>query len=167
MMLKTQTIRNEPMKKVIRTFLGTVALLTATQTLSSDYYAEILDVSAKKALFGSSFSLYATVKSSDVDCDHYVNWWEAVSEDGKLLFRRTLGHPHSREQPFNRGGSTSSIKEDTVFYVRAHIHPYGYSNQGMKGSAKSGFEPVTIPDGFAAELASTGERAGGCDASKD
>ena len=133
----------------------------------TDHYAEIVKFNASKASFGSSFSLDATVKSSDKNCGHYVNWWEAVSEDGKLLYRRTLGHPHSNEQPFNRGGSTGSIKEDTVFYVRAHIHPYGYSNKGMKGSVESGFKPVVIPNGFAAGLASSGKIPSSCDGTKD
>lgn len=155
------------MKNEFKALIIGFGLFSCTPAISADYYAEIKKVSASKSFLGSSFSLYATIKSSDKDCDHYVNWREAVSEDGILLYRRTLGHPHSNEQPFNRGGSTGSIKEDTVFYVRAHIHPYGYSNKGMKGSAKSGFKPVTIPDGFAANLASSGEIPNSCDASKD
>ena len=135
--------------------------------IADEHFAEITKVKAKKAFFGSSYSIYATVKSSDKDCNHYVNWWEAVSEDGKLLYRFVLAHPHSREQPFNRGGSTKSINDDTVFYVRAHMHPFGYSNKGMKGSVKTGFEPVEIPEGFAANLANEGELSSYCDASKD
>ena len=135
--------------------------------VADGYFAEITKVKASKSFFGSSYSIYATVKSSDKDCNHYVNWWEAVSEDGELLCRFVLSHPHSREQPFNRGGSTKSINDDTVFYVRAHMHPFGYSNKGMKGSVKTEFEPVEIPEGFAANLANEGELSSYCDASKD
>ena len=102
------------MKKLLVVSMGLVLLNGCGSTPAvkksknmTGYYAEIVKVNASKASFGSSFSLDATVKSSDKNCDHYVNWWEAVSEDGKLLYRRTLGHPHSNEQPFNRGGSTA------------------------------------------------------------
>jgi len=144
--------------------MGMAALSSA---FAQEPYAEISDVSASKAFLGSSYSIYATVKSSDKDCDHYVNWWEAVSEDGTLLYRRTLGHPHSNEQPFNRVGSTRAIDGDTVLYVRAHLHPFGYSPNGMKGSANSGFKATIIPEGFAAELANSGEIPTDCDSSKD
>ena len=143
-----------------------VTMMSGT-AFADEHFAEITKVKAKNAFFGSSYSIYATVKSSDKDCNHYVNWWEAVSEDGNLLYRFVLAHPHSREQPFNRGGSTKSINDDTVFYVRAHMHPFGYSNKGMKGSVKAGFEPVEIPEGFAANLANEGELSSYCDASKD
>ena len=143
-----------------------VTMMSGT-AFADEHFAEIPKVKAKKSFFGSSYSIYATIKSSDKDCNHYVNWWEAVSEDGKLLYRFVLSHPHSREQPFNRGGSTKSINDDTVFYVRAHMHPFGYSNKGMKGSVKAGFEPVEISEGFAANLANEGELSAYCDASKD
>ncbi len=136
-------------------------------SFANEYYAEITRVNMSKALFGSSYSINATIKSSDKNCDHYVNWWEAVSEDGKLLFRRVLGHPHSKEQPFTRGGHAKSIKKDTVFFVRAHMHPFGYSNKGMKGSVKTGFESIEIPNGFATNLAGEGEMPTGCDGFRD
>jgi len=155
---------NKTMKNIIYI---TGLLIVSAPSFASGGYAEIVEFDASKAFFGSSYSLYATIKSSDKDCNHYVDWWEAVSEDGKLLYRRTLGHPHSTEQPFNRGGSSSNINEDTVFYIRAHIHPDGYSNKGMKGSVKTSFVATDIPEGFASELAKTGEMPGGCDASRD
>lgn len=153
----------------VRKTVSMIGLMVCTASASAAQrgFAEITDVSASKALFGSSYALYATIRSSDEDCSHYVNWWEAVSEDGQLLYRRVLGHPHANEQPFRRGGSTSAIKEDTVFFVRAHMHPSGYSHQGMKGSAAAGFTTVEIPAGFAEDLATQGERPTHCDASAD
>jgi len=154
-------------KYSVKTLLITFFLMAPGLTFAGEHYAEITKVRATKALFGSSYSISATIKSSDKDCDHYVNWWEAVSEDGKLLFRFVLAHPHSREQPFSRAVSTKLTSKDTVFYVRAHIHPFGYSNKGMKGSVKTGFEPIDIPNGFAANLASEGELPSGCDGFRD
>ncbi|TNF97669.1 MAG: hypothetical protein EP297_10150 [Gammaproteobacteria bacterium] len=140
-------------------------LLTHSTACSSQGYAEIIKFNASKASFGSGYSLYATIKSSDKDCNHYVNWWEAISEDGELLYRRILWHPHSNEQPFQRGGSTDKINENTVFYVRAHMYPSGYSSKGMKGSVKTGFKPVEIPENFAADLSNTGKNPGSCNTS--
>jgi hypothetical protein len=157
-----------PLKmSLVLSAVSLVVTMMSGLAFADEHFAEITKVKAKKSFFGSSYSIYATVKSSDKDCNHYVNWWEAVSEDGKLLYRFVLSHPHSREQPFNRGGSTKSINDDTVFYVRAHMHPFGYSNKGMKGSVQAGFEPVEIPDGFAANLANEGELSTYCDGSKD
>lgn len=137
------------------------------QAAAENYYAEITKVSAIKSPLGSGYSINVAIKSSDKNCSHYVNWWEAVSENGKLLYRRILSHPHSREQPFSRGGVTNSITDETTFYIRAHIHPFGYSNRGMKGSIKTGFSAVNITNGFAKHLANEGENPSHCDESLD
>ena len=154
-----------------RTFLCTIICIAGVSmpalSLGEQYFAEITDIRAGKSRSGAGFSLFATIKSSDINCDHYVNWWEAVSEDGELLYRRVLGHPHSKEQPFSRGSSTDSISEETVFYARAHMHPFGYSQNGMKGSIKNGFTAVTIPDDFASHLADEGEMPSRCNPAMD
>lgn len=152
---------------VIKTFVYILVFAMPNYATAENYYADITKVSAIKSPLGSGYSLQVTIKSSDKNCDHYVNWWEAVSENGELLYRRILGHPHSREQPFSRGGVTKSINDETVFYVRAHIHPFGYSNMGMKGSVKNGFSAVDITNGFAKHLANEGEIPSHCDASID
>ncbi len=155
------------MNKKINTIVLLFVVLTESMPLfAATGYAEIIEFKAKE-FFGSGYSLYATIKSSDKDCGHYVDWWEAVSEDGKLLYRRTLAHPHSSEQPFSRGGSARNINKDIVFYVRAHLYPDGYSNKGMKGSIKTGFTSVIIPDGFAADLAKSGNKSSRCNPNLD
>ncbi|NOQ76263.1 MAG: hypothetical protein GQ475_00445 [Methylococcaceae bacterium] len=155
------------MKNKLRALIFGIGIFLCTAAISADHYAEVISINTSQSVFDSSLLIYATIKSSDKDCEHYVNWWEAVSEDGQLLYRRILRHPHSNEQPFNRGGSTDTIKKETIFYVRAHIHPYGYSNKGMKGSVKSGFKPVIIPEGFAAALASSTDIPGPCHSNKN
>ena len=154
------------MKKfVITAFLSIVACTLSNHLAAENYYAEIIKVSAGKSPLGSGYTISMTVKSSDKNCSHYVNWLEAVSEDGELLYRRILGHPHSKEQPFSRGGITELINDETVFYARAHIHPYGYSNKGMKGSIKTGFSAVEIPIGFfAKQLENKSESSSHCNA---
>ena len=153
------------MKKfVITALLAILGFTASNHVVAENYYAEIIHVSAGKSPLGSGYTISMTVKSSDKNCNHYVNWLEAVSEDGELLYRRILHHPHSKEQPFIRGGVTKLINEATVFYVRAHIHPFGYSNKGMKGSIKTGFSAIDIPAGFAKQLANNGENSSDCNA---
>jgi hypothetical protein len=41
-----------------------------------------------------------TLSSPDTGCARYADWWEVVSEDGRLLYRRVLAHsPTSRSKP--------------------------------------------------------------------
>ena len=134
---------------------------------AKNYYAAIANVSASKSPLGAGYSLLVTIKSSDENCNHYVNWWEAVSEDGELLYRRIFGHPHSKEQPFSRGRFVESIGYETIFYIRAHMHPTGYSNMGMKGSIKTGFREEELPSRFAKHLANEGRMPANCNASLD
>ncbi len=157
------------MKKKLKFTLFNLGLVLACPAISADHFAKIIAVNAYKAPYGSHYIFNATIKSSDRDCQHYVNWWEAVSEKGELLYRRILVHPHSKEQPFNRGGSgvLQSIDKKAFFYVRAHMHPFGYSRNGMKGSLKTGFEPVIIPNGFANNLEEQGQLPSYCDPSLD
>jgi len=93
------------------------------------------------------------VLSPDTGCDQYADWWEVVSEEGALIYRRVLLHSHVDEQPFERAGSPVPVAADAVVYVRAHLHPGGYGGQAFQGSAQDGFAPVELPADFAAELA--------------
>ena len=96
---------------------------------------------------------FRTVISADTGCDQYADWWEVVSEEGELLYRRVLLHSHVGEQPFERAGSPVPVEADMVVYVRAHMNPGGYGGAAFKGSAQAGFEPVDLPADFAAGLA--------------
>jgi hypothetical protein len=102
------------------------------------------------------------VLSPDTGCDQYADWWEVVSEEGDLIYRRVLLHSHVDEQPFERAGSPVPVEAHTVVYVRAHLHPGGYGGAAFKGSAQAGFEPVELPAGFAAELAREEPLPQGC-----
>ena len=76
-----------------------------------------------------------------------------MSEDGKLLYRRVLLHDHADEQPFTRDGGPVPVDASRTVVVRAHVHPTGYSGKAMRGSVDGGFKSVTLPPGYAAELA--------------
>jgi hypothetical protein len=103
-----------------------------------------------------------SVESADIDCNQYADWWEVLSEDGALLYRRILQHCHTDENgssdpdapgnTFTRDGGPVAIAEDAVVIVRAHMSNAGYNGTVMRGSVASGFAlaPDIGPD-FAAE----------------
>ncbi|HHC80019.1 MAG TPA: hypothetical protein ENK46_09070 [Flavobacteriia bacterium] len=94
------------------------------------------------------------IQSPDKGCNQYANWWEVVTEDGHLIFRRILGHSHVNEQPFVRSGGTIDIAKDEVVIIRAHMNTSGYGVKTFKGSVANGFAPFTTGSDFASELAS-------------
>lgn len=98
------------------------------------------------------YEFSVTVSSPDKGCQQYADWWEVVSDDGKLLYRRVLFHSHAHEQPFERSGGPVPLKSDAVVWVRAHMHPGGYGGTVFKGSVRSGFREGRLATGFGAEL---------------
>jgi len=114
-------------------------------------HADVQGVSTSGDAGAYDFSV--TVHSPDVDCDQYADWWEVLSEDGQLIFRRILMHSHADEQPFTRGGGPVPVQADTVVIVRAHLNTVGYGGAAMRGSVAGGF--VAAPEidaSFAAEV---------------
>jgi len=102
------------------------------------------------------------VSSPDTGCDQYANWWEIVSEDGTLMYRRILAHSHVNEQPFVRSGSTMNINANQEVIVRVHMNTTGYSVKGYKGSVTNGFAEFLISEDFASELANQSPQPDGC-----
>ena len=95
------------------------------------------------------------IKSPDTGCDQYANWWEVITPQGVLLYRRILAHSHITEQPFVRSGGPVAIDETTEVYVRAHMHPTGYGGVAYKGSVGTGFTAFELDAEFASALATT------------
>lgn len=110
-----------------------------------------------------AYRFNVTIRSPDKGCMQYANWWEVVSEDGRLLYRRVLLHSHVDEQPFSRDGGPVPIGRDTVVWVRAHQYPGGYGGAALKGSVRAGFRAAVPPAGFAAGLAKSPPLPTGCD----
>ncbi len=100
----------------------------------------------------NAYQFAVEVASPDTGCDQYADWWEVVSEEGELLYRRTLLHSHVGEQPFTRSGGPVPIDSDAVVIVRAHMHPGGYGDRAMKGSVECGFQVWDSGVDFALEL---------------
>ena len=101
----------------------------------------------------SAYTFAVTISSPDTGCEQYANWWEVISEDGKLLYRRILAHSHVDEQPFTRSGGSIALQLNQVAIVRVHMHPSGYSTQAQIGTVTNGFEATTLEPEFATELA--------------
>jgi len=122
--------------------------------------ADVIAVQASGSPGAYSFNV--TVKSPDTGCQQYADWWEVLSEDGKLLYRRVLLHSHVGEQPFTRSGGPVPIQPDTVVWVRAHMNISGFGGAVQKGSVKGGFKPAVLDAGFAAGVAKQQPLPDGC-----
>ncbi|MEM9455334.1 MAG: hypothetical protein AAGF11_14225 [Myxococcota bacterium] len=105
--------------------------------------ADVLTVEASGSPGDYTFAV--TLRSPDTGCDRYADWWEVVTADGSLLYRRILAHSHVDEQPFTRNGGPIPAEADTELWVRAHMHgndtPEGYGGQVLRGSVQAGFTP--------------------------
>jgi len=122
--------------------------------------ADILFVAVSGAENTYQFSV--EISSPDTGCEQYADWWEVITEDGELIYRRILAHSHVSEQPFRRSGGPAAIDADTVVIVRAHMHPYGYGGEAFRGSVAAGFEAVQLETGFAAGLEEIDPLPSGC-----
>ncbi len=110
----------------------------------------------------NAYSFNVGVLSPDTGCSQYANWWEVISENGDLIYRRILGHSHVNEQPFVRSGGSVSISKDQVVIVRAHMNTSGYGNKTFKGSVSGGFVAFETQENFANDLATQAPLPSGC-----
>lgn len=115
--------------------------------------SQVADVlSVKVTGSPGAYQFAVEVASPDTGCDQYADWWEVVSEDGQLLYRRILLHSHVNEQPFVRSGGPVDISADMTVYVRAHLNTNGYGGQVLKGTVQDGFLPVEVEAVFGSDL---------------
>ncbi len=119
-------------------------------------------ISVKVSGNPGAYQFAVEVASPDTGCEQYADWWEVLSQDGELLYRRILAHSHVNEQPFIRSGGPVAVAVDRVVIVRAHMHPDGFGREAMMGSVQSGFEAVTLERGFAAGAESALPQPEGC-----
>ncbi|NJL97889.1 MAG: hypothetical protein HC924_03185 [Synechococcaceae cyanobacterium SM2_3_2] len=109
-----------------------------------------------------AYQFAVTIESPDTGCDQYANWWEVLTPEGELLYRRILFHSHVDEQPFTRSGGAVALSPEQEVIVRAHLDPDGYGTQAMQGTVAEGFETVELPLDFAVDLASQDPVHPGC-----
>lgn len=124
------------------------------------FTADVVSVSVNGSAHEFQFSV--EISSPDTGCEQYADWWEVLSEDGELIYRRILGHSHVNEQPFTRSGGPVSVTSNTVVIIRAHMNQAGYGGIIMKGSINSGFIIVDLPVDFALEVENKSPLPSGC-----
>jgi hypothetical protein len=117
-------------------------------------------VSVSSSGNSGSYSFNVTLQTADKGCDHYADWWEVVTADGALLYRRILAHSHVEEQPFTRSGGPVEVAAADVVRVRLHMNTTGYSSMGMEGSVAAGFAAADFGEGFAPDVG--GDLPSGC-----
>lgn len=119
---------------------------------NSSLKASIVSVSSSGEAGNYTFNV--GISSPDTGCAQYANWWEVITEDGTLIYRRILAHSHVNEQPFIRSGGAVSIAANQVVIIRAHMNTSGYGTTVYKGSVLNGFTENTLTPDFANQLAS-------------
>ena len=98
------------------------------------------DVTAVRAS-GSpgAYTFSVTIQSPDTGCDQYADWWEVLTPEGELVYRRILAHSHVDEQPFTRSGGPVDVQASARVILRAHMSVGGYGGTAFAGSVGSGF----------------------------
>jgi hypothetical protein len=110
----------------------------------------------------NQYSFSVGISSPDTGCEQYADWWEVITPQGELLYRRILLHSHVAEQPFVRSGGLVEIKQDTEVIIRAHMNPGGYGGKAFRGSVASGFIETDLADDFMVELEDQDPLPSGC-----
>ncbi len=136
--------------------MPTTPSITSQETPSADIIS--LDVSGDPGAYRFSVG----VRSPDLGCEQFADWWEVIDEQGDLKYRRILLHSHAGEQPFVRSGGPVPIAPEDVVLVRAHMHPSGYGGVAFKGSIQTGFQEIELSLDFASELENSAPLPEGC-----
>jgi hypothetical protein len=114
-----------------------------------------------------------SIESADIDCSQYADWWEVLSEDGALLYRRILEHSHTDENgtsdpdapgnTFTRDGGPVPVDAAAIVIVRAHMSNAGYNGRAMRGSAEAGFSDAPdLEPSFATAVETEDPQPTGC-----
>ena len=81
-----------------------------------------------------NYQFAVTLRHADKSWDHYANFWQVQSEDGKVLGKRVLHHPHVNEQPFTRSLPTEFDELDVEFQRIAEGHEAVFRPEGSAGA---------------------------------
>lgn len=133
---------------------------TTTPVVDGTGQADVVNVTTSGS--AGSYTFAVTVRSDDTGCTLYANWWEVLTAEGDLAYRRILDHSHTSEQPFTRTGGPVPIDGDTEVVVRAHMYPTGYRGGLLRGTVNGGFSPWEPPEGWAADVEQAAPQPDGC-----
>lgn len=111
-----------------------------------------------------NYTFSVTLKSPDKGCNQYANWWEIITENEELIYRRILGHSHVNEQPFTRSGGSVKITAKDIVIIRGHMNTTGYGEGeiAMKGSVEAGFKSYLLAKDFANSVENDSPQPSGC-----
>lgn len=128
---------------------------SASESDADAVWAHVRAVTATGS--AGEYTLSVTVESGDIGCEQYADWWEVLSPEGDLIYRRILLHSHTdangNGNPFTRTGGPVSINADTQVIVRAHMNTVGYHGAAMRGTVQNGFlDAPDIDASFAADV---------------
>lgn len=116
---------------MMRIFGSSLFFLLLTPVIAFAAKPDVVGV-AVKARANGLYQFDVTISHDDKGWEHYVDKWEVLDSDGKLIAQRTLFHPHTDEQPFTRSlvgvKIPGSVKQVTI---RAHDSVYGYGGKTM------------------------------------
>ena len=122
--------------------------------------ADVVSVEVNGSPGAYTFSV--EIRSPDLGCQQYADWWEVIDADGYLVYRRVLAHSHVDEQPFTRSGGPLEIEAETKLWIRAHMHPAGYGGVVLQGSGLDGFAPSDLSPDYASDLETSPPLPGEC-----
>lgn len=106
---------------------GSLILVAALVNPAFGQGAQVVDATAIQQGEGT-WRFDVTVRHDDTGWQDYADAWEVVAEDGRVLGKRVLLHPHVNEQPFTRSLSGVAIPVGTKqVLIRAHDNVEGYS----------------------------------------
>ena len=108
------------------------------------------------------YTVSVTVQSADTGCARHADWWEVMSLEGQLIYRRVLLHSHVDEQPFTCLGGPVNVRPDEDVMVRAHMSDSGYGGKAVRGSIAGGFTPWETETGFAIGVEKQPPQPAGC-----
>lgn len=91
--------------------------------------ADVIDASAERESNGR-YTVSATIQHNDEGWKHYVDRFEVLLMDGKLIGARYLGHPHVDEQPFTRSAVSVNVPKGVrEVRIRAHDKVHGFTGK--------------------------------------
>lgn len=148
--------------KMFLLFLVPVMILSSChdQQASLAQSAEVRQVDVRGD--DGSYTFSVTIKSPDKGCEQYADWWEVITPNGELLYRRILLHSHVSEQPFTRSGGPVPAGGDRELIIRAHMNNLGYGTRVLRGTVAGGFRTAELDQDFAEELAGEDPLPSGC-----
>ncbi len=153
--------------KIILSILFSISIIisacnTKEESINNENDTLAAIVSVVSSGTENNYNFSVGISSPDTGCSQYADWWEVITEDGTLLYRRILAHSHVNEQPFVRSGGAINITSDQIVIIRAHMNTSGYGELALKGSVNAGFQATTLDENFSQNLASEEPLPNGC-----